>query len=333
MWSGVSCRQRLECVGAARGGHHVAALGHQRGGDGGTESAAGAGDHDGVPLDLEVHQSTSRTRRAAIPRRSTSLGALVHPHGAGLPVVLLDLRAADQAPAAHGLDTAVDHPARGLGGVQLGQRAPVEGLGRVGGRLRCGLVREEPGRLEVRPRVGQQGGHRSVLGEWAAELFAAAGVADGFFERPFHQAHGCSRNGDAEDGEGGQHVTERLAGVTQASRLGEHDVVEGEVAQHVRGDDLGCRPDGEAGGVGRHQQQGVAVGLFGEGGVEAGHAGVGDERLRAVEHQLAATGFGDGGDALEIRPGDRLGQRQRGERLAARDLGEPFLTLLGRARP
>ena len=217
--------------------------------------------------------------------------------------------------------------------MQLGQGAAVQRRGRVRRGQGRGLVGEQPGRLQVGPRVGQHGRHRAVAGQRAPELLSPAGVADRLLQRPLHQPHRRARHRDPEHGQGGQHVPEGGAGLAQPGRCGQHDAVEGQVAQHVGGDDLRRGRGGEPVGVGGDQHQRVAVALLDHGGVEGGEPAVGDERLGTVDHQLAAPLGHGGGDALEVGARHRLGQRQRGERLAARHPGQPPGPLLVGAGP
>ena len=61
-----------------------------------------------------------------------------------------------------------------------------------------------------------------------------------------------------------------------------------------------------------------------------GDARIGDPRLRAVDHPLVPVTAGGRLHAEQVRPRARLGQRQRAERLAAGQLGEPLRLLRGR---
>ena len=108
-------------------------------------------------------------------------------------------------------------------------------------------------------------------------------------ERGLRQADGGAGDRDPEGGERGEHQLEALALARRAGgRAGTRTSSKHDVAEHVRRDDL-VRVVSYAGRVGRHEDERVAVALAGQHAVEVGVAGVGDERLVAVDDQLVAV--------------------------------------------
>ena len=81
-----------------------------------------------------------------------------------------------------------------------------------------------------------------------------------------------------------------------------------------------------------HEQRDALVAGVGVGARDDDHQvgqdAVGDERLAAVEDVVVALVDGGGADALEVGAGARLGHRDRGDLLAAGQVGEPALLLL-----
>ena len=70
-----------------------------------------------------------------------------------------------------------------------------------------------------------------------------------------------------------------------------------------------------------------------EHGHDVGHAALADEPLRPVEDVVVAVADRPGGDRPGVRPGTGLGEGERDERPARREIGQPARLLLGRARP
>ena len=91
------------------------------------------------------------------------------------------------------------------------------------------------------------------------------------------------------------------------------------------------RLDGEAGRARRHDdRRDLAVAGPGGDGDQRGDvgAGVGDERLGAVDRPLAVVEHGAGLGGAGVRAGLGLGQAEAGERAAGDEVGQPLLLLL-----
>ena len=109
-----------------------------------------------------------------------------------------------------------------------------------------------------------------------------------------------------------------------------------ETRQRMRRDDVDAlarstRPGASAGTTNAEMPR-VPVGLAGarEHAVEVGDAAVGDPRLAAVEHPAAVAARARAAQGRDVGAGIGLGQREGGDRLAARDLRQPARLLLRR---
>jgi hypothetical protein len=93
------------------------------------------------------------------------------------------------------------------------------------------------------------------------------------------------------------------------------------------------------GGAGGDDDGGDLVAVVGPLAGDGGHrdqagavqAGVGDERLGAVDHPLVAVLGGPGGQGAGVRPAARLGEAERGQLLAGGQRAQPALVLLSGA--
>ena len=194
-------------------------------------------------------------------------------------------------------------------------------------------VREQPGHLDVRPRVREEGGHRPQPGQRPPELNALLGVARGHLQRPPRETDRRARDRDPEHRERREHEVEAPADLADAGRRVQPRAVEAHRAEDVRCDQLRLGLDRHAVGIRGHEHERVAVRLAAQDRVVAGRAGVGDERLRAVDHDRAALVGDRGRQALEVGAGLGLGDRERREDLAGRDPRQPVRALLVGPRP
>jgi hypothetical protein len=114
------------------------------------------------------------------------------------------------------------------------------------------------------------------------------------------------------------------------------DAVESKPADGMVGDKRDRLP-GQAWALPRDRERSDAPGARArrgarEHGVDIGVGGVGDEDLVSAQPESSAVGFGGERDRGNVGSGVGLGQRERGDGLAAGDPGDPAVDDLGAAR-
>ena len=207
----------------------------------------------------------------------------------------------------------------------------MERLARVA--QRGGAVGEPAGRLQLGGDVGQLELHRLELRDRLAELLALLGVVEGEVEHGLGEAERQRGDGDAADLERPQELAEAEVRVADEVLVGDPHVVEVQLAgvEALPPDAPHLRAHREPGRVLLDDEAWRSfVPGAGEQGDAEGHvgAGVGDERLAAVDQPAAVAPLGPGADAPGVGAGVGLGEAEGAERPALGQRPQPALALL-----
>ena len=172
-----------------------------------------------------------------------------------------------------------------------------------------------------------------------AELVALAGVVERHVEHRLGEAQRQRGDRDAADLERAEELAEAELGVTDEMVVGHPHVVEEQLArvEALPTDPPHLRPHREPGRVLLDDEAGELRARATIAGLGAGQqrdaerhvgAGVGDERLAAVDQPAAVLALGPGGDAAHVGAGVGLGQPERAEHATLGERAEPAFTLL-----
>jgi len=201
-----------------------------------------------------------------------------------------------------------------------------------------GLVDIRLGRLELGEQVDELVLPDLALDDRLAERAALATVGDGVLDHEERARDGRDASDQPLGLEVLHEVHEAHVLFAEAVAFGDTHVLEEELGRVARlvADLLQRLGDLKALRLGRDEEEAAAVRArvgvrLGEQRDEVGARAVGDERLLAVDHVVAAALLRDGLDAGDVAPGGRLGDAERRDLVAGQRRLQKLVDLLLRA--
>ena len=252
----------------------------------------------------------------------------------GVAKVPLDRELARVAVSAVDLQRAVARARRRFAGVELRHA----GLARVLLALIAqhrGAKREQPGRVHLDLRVREHPLDGLEFGDGLSELLTILGVGDGHVDRAVAETERQRRDRDATAIEDLHRVGEAGVDLADAVRVGDANVLEGELdgVARAHAELLEVLRRAETRGAVLDDERGdalVARRFFvraREHDAEAADAALRDEHLGAVQHPVVALAHGRRAKARRVAARARLGERPGREPLAGDRLRQVLLLL------